>query len=178
MLQSTTPSLSQTNLQRWASRQFLTLPIVQTLLTVTFGYFLSSEAVVMRELRRWKRLWRRSLIRSHKRTSMGLWRSFWNGTTIAFSRRRLFRRELEFHVCTINKSARTKKVWKLIVCSSCIYIYIYIYVYILFLPPCKIRVVYSLCLILFTNPFARAGYDTRSIFKRSLTGLNWEFSFS
>ena len=28
------------------------------------------------------------------------------------------------------------------------------------------------------NPFARAGYDTRSIFKRSLTGLNSEFSFS
>ena len=32
-------------------------------------------------------------------------------------------------------------------------------------------------LILFTNPSARAGYDTRSIFKRSLTGLNSEFSF-
>ena len=31
---------------------------------------------------------------------------------------------------------------------------------------------------LFTNPSARAGYDTRSIFKRSLTGLNPEFSFS
>ena len=31
-------------------------PIVQTLLPVTFGYSLSSEAVVMRELRRWKRL--------------------------------------------------------------------------------------------------------------------------
>ena len=27
---------------------------------------------------------------------------------------RLPRRELEFHVCTINKSAHTKKVWKLI----------------------------------------------------------------
>ena len=32
--------------------------------------------------------------------------------------------------------------------------------------------------ILFTNPSARAGYDTRSIFKRGLTGLNSEFSFS
>ena len=31
---------------------------------------------------------------------------------------------------------------------------------------------------IFTNPCARAGYDTRSIFKRSLTGLNSEFSFS
>ena len=33
-------------------------------------------------------------------------------------------------------------------------------------------------LIIFTNPSARAGYDTRSIFKRSLTGLYSEFSFS
>ena len=33
-------------------------------------------------------------------------------------------------------------------------------------------------IVLFTNPSARAGYDTRSIFKRSLTGLNSEFSFS
>ena len=34
------------------------------------------------------------------------------------------------------------------------------------------------CIIIFTNPSARAGYDTRSIFKRSLTGLNSELSFS
>ena len=31
---------------------------------------------------------------------------------------------------------------------------------------------------IFTNPSARAGYDTRSVFKRSLTGLNSEYSFS
>ena len=30
-------------------------------------------------------------------------------------------------------------------------------------------------IIIFTNPSARAGYDTRSIFKRSLTGLNSVF---
>ena len=30
------------------------------------------------------------------------------------SRRRLLRRRLEFHVCTLDKSAYTKKVWKLI----------------------------------------------------------------
>ena len=58
-------------------------PIVQTLLPVTFGYSLISEAVVMRQLRRWKRLWRRSLTRSHKRTSMGPSRSCWNGITSA-----------------------------------------------------------------------------------------------
>ena len=54
---------------------------VQTLLPVTFGYSLSSEAVVMRQLRRWKRLWQRSLTCSHKRTSMGPSRSCWNGTS-------------------------------------------------------------------------------------------------
>ena len=57
-------------LTKMASRQFLTVPIVQTLLPVTFAYSQSSrknlEAVVMRELRR-----RRSLTRSHKRVSMG-----------------------------------------------------------------------------------------------------------
>ena len=58
--QSTTPSLSQTIWPRWASRQFLSLPIVETLLPVTFAYSLSSEAVIMRQLRRWKRLWWRS----------------------------------------------------------------------------------------------------------------------
>ena len=42
------------------------------------------------------------------------------------------------------------------------YIYIYIYIYISYLP----------------IPSARAGYDTRSIFKQSLTVLNSEFSFS
>ena len=83
MHQSTTPSLSQTIWPRWASRQFLSFPIVKTLLPVTFDYSVSSEAVAMRQLRRWKRLWRRSLTRSHKRTSMGPWRSCWNGTTSA-----------------------------------------------------------------------------------------------
>ena len=78
-----TPSLLQTIWPRWASRQFLSLPIVQTLLPVTFAYSLSSEAVIMRQLRRWKRLWWRSLTRSHKRTSMRPSRSYWNGTTSA-----------------------------------------------------------------------------------------------
>ena len=59
------------------------LPIVQTLLPVTFGHSLSSEAVIMRQLRRWKKLWWRSLTCSHQRTSMGPSRSCWNGTTSA-----------------------------------------------------------------------------------------------
>ena len=33
-------------------------------------------------------------------------------------------------------------------------------------------------LLYLPDPSARAGYDTRSIFKRSLIGLNSEFSFS
>ena len=112
--QSTTSSLSQTIWPRWASRQFLTLHIVQTFLPETFAYSLSSEAVVMRQLRRWKRLWRRSLTRSHKRTSMGPSRSFWNGTTNALQPEEIILKGIEFHVCAINKSAHTKKVWKLI----------------------------------------------------------------
>ena len=80
MHQSTTPYLSQTIWPRWASRQFFGL---QTLFPVTFGYSLSSEAVIMRQLRRWKRLWRRSLTRTHKRISMGHSRGCWNGTTSA-----------------------------------------------------------------------------------------------
>ena len=112
MHQSTSPSLSQTIRPRWASRQFVTLLIVQTLLPVTFAYSQSSEAVLLRKLRRWKRLWRMSLICSHKRTSMEPSRSFWNGTKVHYNRRRLLQRGLEFHVCTINKSAHTKKVWK------------------------------------------------------------------
>ena len=79
MHQSTTLSSLQTIWPRWASRQFLSHPIVQTLVPVTFGYSLSSHAVVMRQLRRW----RRSLTRSHKRTSIGPSRSCWNGTTSA-----------------------------------------------------------------------------------------------
>ena len=55
----------------------------QTLLPVTFGYSLNSEAVVMRQLRGWKRLWRRSVTRSHKRTSMKPSRSSWNSRTSA-----------------------------------------------------------------------------------------------
>ena len=81
MHQSTTPSLSQTIWPRWASRQLPSLPIVQTLLPVTFGNSVSSEAVVIRQLRRGERVWWRSLTCTHKRTSMGPSWSCWNSTT-------------------------------------------------------------------------------------------------
>ena len=48
----------------------------------------------------------------------------------------------------------------------------------IYLNICKNMMGILTFVILFTNPSARAGYDTRSIFKRSLTGLNSEFSFS
>ena len=57
--------------------------IIQALLPVTFGYSLSSKAVVIWQLRRWKRLWWGSLARSRKRTSMGPSRDFCDGTTSA-----------------------------------------------------------------------------------------------
>ena len=69
------------------------------------------EAVVMRELRRWKRLWRRSLTRS---LPWGLPEVVGTVQQVHCSQRRLLGRGLEFHVCTINQSAHTKKVWKLI----------------------------------------------------------------
>ena len=40
-------------------------------------------------------------------------------------------REQEFYVCTVNKSAHTKKVWKLIVCSW----YVNITIYCFFVKP-------------------------------------------
>ena len=67
--QYTTPQLhpchSQTIWPRLASTQFLILPIVEILSPVTFAYSLTSDAVVMRQMRRWKKLWRRSLTRSN-----------------------------------------------------------------------------------------------------------------
>ena len=114
MQQSTTPSLSQTIWARWASTQFPTLPTVQTLVPVTFAYSLSSEAVVMRQLRRWKRLWQSHWHVHTRRLPWGLAEVVGTVQQVHSSWRRLLQRGLEFHVCTINKSAHTKKVWKLI----------------------------------------------------------------
>ena len=44
--------------------------------------------------------------------------------------------------------------------------------------PCLLHALSSILFTIFTNPSARAEYDTRSIFKWSLTGFNPEFSFS
>ena len=113
MHQSITACLSKTIWPRWASRQFLGFPIVQTLFPMTFVYYLSSETVVMRQLKRWKRLLRRSLTLSHKRTSMGPSRSYWNGTTAAggdyFEGELTFMRVLSIKVPIRKKSGNLSK---------------------------------------------------------------------
>ena len=94
---------------RKASRQFLTFPIIQTMHTVTFGYSLSSEAVVMIQLRRWKRLWRRSLT-CYERELQGRFLQVVGMVQKAhYSWRRLGWRGLEFHMSTINENTLTKK---------------------------------------------------------------------
>ena len=114
MLQTvTTPSLSQTIWQRWASTQFLTVPIVQTLLPVTFDYSLSTQAVV-ETIEEIKEAVTKVIDTLTQEDFLGRCRSCWNGTTRALQPEDILRRGLEFHVCTINKSAHTKKVWKLI----------------------------------------------------------------
>ena len=97
-------------------------PYCPDLTPVTFAYSL----VVMRQLRRWKRLWRKSLTCSHKRTSMEPPEVVGTVQQVHCSWRRLLRRWLEFHVCTINKSAHTKKSGNLF---NELRIYIYIYIY-------------------------------------------------
>ena len=66
-----------------------------------------------------------SLTRSHKRTSMEPSRSCWNDTTSALQPEEITSKGPEFHVCTINKSAYTKRSGNL---SHAPRIYIYIYI--------------------------------------------------
>ena len=82
-----------------------------------FWVFPKIRGCRMGQLRRWPRLWQRSLTWSHERTSMGPSRSFWNGTTVHCSQRWLLRRGLEFHVCTINKSHHNHYVMPLALIS-------------------------------------------------------------
>ena len=80
--------------QRWASKQFLTLPIVQTLLPVTFGYSLSSEAVRYETIEEMKEAFTKVIDTAHTRGFL------WSlpevvGTVqqMHCSRRRLLRRD-------------------------------------------------------------------------------------
>ena len=104
--QSTTPSLSQTIWPRWASRQFLSFPIVQTLVPVTFGYSLSSEAVMRDERGFDKGHWH-----SYKRTSMGPSKSCWNGTS-ALQPEEITSKGTSFMCGLSIKVPIRKRVWK------------------------------------------------------------------
>ena len=127
MPQSTTPSSSQTIWPRWVSRQFFSLPIVETLLPVTFGYSLSLEAVVMRKLGRWMRLWRRSLTRWHKWTSMWPSWSCWNGTTSALQPEEITSKETRVSCVLLSIKVPIQKKSGNLSYAPRIYIYIYIY---------------------------------------------------
>ena len=61
-----------------------------------------------------KRLWRRSLTRSHKRTSMGPSKSCWNRTISTLQSEEITSKGSRVSWVTINKSALTKNVWRLI----------------------------------------------------------------
>ena len=104
-------------------------PYSPDLAPVTFGYSLISEAVVMRQLRRWKGCDEGHWHVHTRGLPWGVPEVVGTVQQVHCSRRRLLRRGLEFHACTINKSAHTKKVWKLIVCTSYLHIYIYIYIH-------------------------------------------------
>ena len=103
MHQSTTPSLSQTIWPGWPSRQFLSLLIVQTLLPVTLAYSL--------RLSLWDNFGdERGCDEGHWHArTRGLPRGLAEVVGTVQQRRRLLGRGLEFHVCTINKSAHAKK---------------------------------------------------------------------
>ena len=70
--QSTTPSLSQTIWPRWASRHFLTLPIVQTLLPGDFCLFPKLRGCRYETIEEMKEAVTKSLTRTHKRNPWGL----------------------------------------------------------------------------------------------------------
>ena len=95
MHQYTTPSLSLTIWPRWASRQFLSLPIVKTLVPVTFGYSLSSESCRYETIEEIKEAVTK-FIDTPPPDVVGTVQQ------VHCSRRRLLRRELEFQVCTLN----------------------------------------------------------------------------
>ena len=120
----------------------------------TFCYSQSSESAFMRQLRKWKRLWRRSLTRLHKRTSMEPSRSCCercNKCTAAGGD--YFEGGLEFHACTINKSAPYEKsletylmilVYLSIYLSAWIYIYVCVCVCVWLCPYILIYYIYDL----------------------------------
>ena len=89
-------------------------------------FWLIPQDFVMRQLWRWKRLWRRLLTRSHKRTSMEPSRICLNGATSVLQPEEISSKGTRVSCVCYQKSAHTKNVLKIFL----IYIYIYIYIYI------------------------------------------------
>ena len=74
------------------------------------------------------------------------------------SRRRLLQRRLEFHVCTINKSPHTKKVWELIVCSS----YLTVAYYLKNKPNHPLQSLYFFIFVIFSCTLTDTDTDTHT----------------
>ena len=104
------------------------VPIVQTLLPVTFGHSLSSEAVVMWQLR-WKRLRGRSLTRSHKRTSMGPFDKLLERYNRCIAAGGDYLEGGESIMCVLSMKVPIQKKSGNLSYAPRIYIYIYIYIY-------------------------------------------------
>ena len=111
MHQSTTPSLSQTIWPKWTSRQFPSLPIVRPcslwLLVIPQAQRLSLWDNWGDEIGCDEGHW-------HAHTGglpWGLSQVVGTVQQVHCSRRRLLRRGPEFYVCTIYKSAHTKKMY-------------------------------------------------------------------
>ena len=96
--QSTTPSLSQTIWPRWASTHFLTLPIVETLLPVTFCLFPKLRGCYYETIEDMKEAVMKVIDTLTQEDFHGAFQKF-VGTVqqVHCSRRRLLWRGLEFH---------------------------------------------------------------------------------
>ena len=91
------------------------LPIVQTLLPVTFGYSLELRGCRYETIEMKEGAVTKVIDTLTQEDFHGAFQKLLEWLEqVHCSRRRLLQRGLEFHVCTINKSAHTKKVWKLI----------------------------------------------------------------
>ena len=100
MHQSTTPSLSQTIWARWASRQFLTRD---------FRLFPKLRGCRYEKIKEMKEAVTKVIDTLKQGLPWGLPEVVGMVQQAHCSRRRLLWRGLEFHVCTINKSAHMKK---------------------------------------------------------------------
>ena len=123
MHQSTTPSLSQTIWPRWASRQFPHPPYSADLVLCDCWSFPKLRGCRYETIEEMKEAVMKVIdTLTQEDFPWGLEEVVGMVEQVHCSGRRLLRKGLEFHVCTINKSAHTKKVRKLIQWSLYMYI--------------------------------------------------------